>query len=247
MPIDHSQMKLGRRAIKRDTRTLRLARYFTPALPPAPPSVAWSPAVKVPWGMLLNDSLGDCTIAGILHLLECQSFNAGGAFIPTNTEALSYYETIDGYVPGDSSTDQGGIELDVLSYCRKNGIAGQPVSGFAAVAPLSKNEIRQAIALFGGIYIGVTLPVSAQTQEVWWNAGSNDGGVWGGHAVPIVDYDEKSLTCVTWGALKKMTWSFFHRYCDEAYAVLSPDFIRAGGEAPSGFDLAQLQSDLAAI
>jgi hypothetical protein len=34
---DHSKMKLGRKAIKTDTRTLAFGDYLTPALPPPPP------------------------------------------------------------------------------------------------------------------------------------------------------------------------------------------------------------------
>jgi hypothetical protein len=244
---DHSQMRLGRRAIKRDSRTLCLARYLAPEFPPAPRAKAWSPAVKQPWGMLLNDQLGDCTIAAALHLDMAWTANAGGSFTPTDADALDAYESIDGYVPGNPSTDQGGIELDVLNAWKSAGIAGRKILAFVAVNPKSHKEVEQAIALFGGLYIGVTLPVSAQTQQTWWNAGNNDGGVWGGHAVPVLDYDDEYLTCVTWGALKKMTWSFFYRYCDEAYAVISTDFIEQNGLDPSGFRLAQLQCDLSQL
>lgn len=34
---------------------------------------------------------------------------------------------------------------------------------------------------------------------------------------------------------------------DEAYAVISPDFLDSRGEAPSGFDLDPLKSDLAQV
>ena len=44
-----------------------------------------------------------------------------------------------------------------------------------------------------------------------------------------------------------MTWEFFDKYCDEAYAAISPDFLGDGARTPSGFDLGQLQSDLAQI
>jgi hypothetical protein len=44
-----------------------------------------------------------------------------------------------------------------------------------------------------------------------------------------------------------MTWAFQQAYFDELYAVVTPDWIAANGNAPSGFDLAQLQSDLSEI
>lgn len=238
--------KLGRKAVKHDSRTLRLARYLTAKLPAPPAAVSWSPAVKS-WTCLLNDSLFDCTIAGILHLLQCQSANAGGSFIPTDAEALQYYKAIDGYNPSDPSTDQGGVELDVLNFCKQNGIAGQAVTAYASLDVSRATEVMQGIFLFGGIYAGVSLPVSAQDQDVWDVVPGDDGGMWGGHAVPITDYDQNGLTCITWGATKKLTWAFWKQYFDEAYAVLSPDFIGANGLDPQGAALEQLQSDLALI
>lgn len=43
-----------------------------------------------------------------------------------------------------------------------------------------------------------------------------------------------------------MTVAFWKKYVDEAHTLLSPDWIAAKG-APSGFNLAQLQADLAMI
>jgi hypothetical protein len=45
-----------------------------------------------------------------------------------------------------------------------------------------------------------------------------------------------------------MSWQFYQTYMDEAFAVLSPDWISAKlGKAPSGFDMAALKQDLAAV
>jgi hypothetical protein len=42
-----------------------------------------------------------------------------------------------------------------------------------------------------------------------------------------------------------MSWKFYQTYCEEAYAVLSKDFIDAkNGRTPAGFDLAALERDL---
>jgi hypothetical protein len=49
---------------------------------------------------------------------------------------------------------------------------------------------------------------------------------------------------VTWGALQTMTWSFWEAYCDEAYAILSNDYLTKEG-TPQGFSMQQLQADLA--
>jgi len=74
--------------------------------------------------------------------------------------------------------------------------------------------------------------------------GDGKPGSWGGHAVPVVAYDARGLTVVTWGALQTMTWTFWEAYCEEAYAIISNDYLTAQKETPAGFNLAQLQEDL---
>ena len=73
---DHSKMKLGRKAIKTDSRTLALGDYLTPALPPPPPAKDWTAGITG-WGMMLNDNLSDCTIAGAGHAVQVWTANTG--------------------------------------------------------------------------------------------------------------------------------------------------------------------------
>ena len=98
------------------------------------------------------------------------------------------------------------------------------------------------------LYIGINLPLSAQCQTVWdaVSGPSGEPGSWGGHCVIVSKYDEKSLTCVTWGAAKKMTNAFWDKYVDEAYAILGVDWVGAKG-SPDGFNLDQLRADLQLI
>jgi hypothetical protein len=65
--------------------------------------------------------------------------------------------------------------------------------------------------------------------------------------VPVIAYGPRRLVCVTWGQLKPMTWRFFRTYCDEAYAVLSADWLRTDHTAPSGFNLDELKKDLSSL
>jgi len=186
---DHSQMKLGRKAIKTDTRTLCLARYLTPSLPPPPPTADWTRG-QTDWGMMLNDTLGDCTIAGVGHVVQVWDLNTTSTTsveaIPDST-ILDYYESWDGYNPSDPSTDQGGIELDVLNYWKKSSFANHNLLAFADPSVANIDEVRQSIALFGGVYIGLSMPITAQTQDVWDvvpDGGSKTKpGSWGGHCV----------------------------------------------------------------
>ena len=246
---DHSKMKLGRKAIKTDTRTLQLADYLTPSLPPPPPAKDWTAGVTS-WGMMLNNTLGDCTIAGVGHAVQVWTANTGGMVTVPDPTVLSYYEKWDGYVPNQPNTDQGGVELDVLTNWQKQGFDGHTLLAFADPKPAKLVEVRQSIALFGGVYIGLSLPLTAQTQDVWdvvKGGGANaKPGSWGGHCVFVAKYDGTSFTCITWGQLKTMTLAFWKKYVDESHALLGQNWINTKG-SPAGFDLAQLQADLAAI
>jgi hypothetical protein len=246
---NHSRMKLGRKAIKTDTRTLMLGDYLTSSIPPPPVTADWTKGISG-WGMMLNDQLGDCTIAGCGHAVQVWTANTGGiATVPDSTvEAM--YEKWDGYVPGDASTDTGGVELDVLNDWRQQGFGGHALLAFADPKFSNLVEIRQSIALFGGVYIGLALPLTAQTQDVWdvvTGGGSNaKKGSWGGHCVYVPKYDANGFTCITWGQLKTMTVAFWNEYCDEAHTLLGQDWLSSKG-SPPGFDQAQLQTDLTAI
>lgn len=246
---NHSKMKLGRKAIKTDSRTLKLARYFASSLPAPPASRDWTKGITE-WGMMLNDKLGDCTIAGIAHAIQVWSANNGKEITISDAQVLNYYEKWDGYVKGKPSTDRGGVELDVLNNWQKSNFNKHKLIAFADPAYSNLNQIRQAINLFGGVYIGLSLPVTAQSQDVWsvvTSGGDNaKPGSWGGHAVFVPKYDAKTFTCITWGGLKTMTVGFWKKYVDESHALLSQDWISKQG-APSGFKLAELKDDLGMI
>jgi len=257
--VDHSSMHLGKAAPRHDPRTLQFASYLSPRdLPAPPPSVDYTKAVKGPWGMMGNDTIGDCTCAAAGHLIMEWTADTGAQADPTTQQVIEAYSAVTGYDPTTGANDNGAMETDVLNYWRKTGVAGHRILAYAALEPRSTTHVENAIDLFGGVYIGLALPKSAQTQTVWsvppgGPTGDGRPGSWGGHAVPVLAYDSHGLTVITWGDTKTMTWQFWETYCDEAYAVLSMDFLKANPNdpkdpvAPSGFDLTALLDDLKAV
>lgn len=242
-------LKLGKLPVRTDVRTLSLARYVdTAALPPAPAQLDLTAHVPA-WPMYDNDRIGDCTTAAAGHMIEAWSAASHGTAVEVSDAAV--VDAFDHVKVVDPATgEEGAVELDVLTYWRKSGIGGHRIGAFARVAVHDAALVRSAAYLFGGLYIGLALPLSAQTQQEWDWTGSLTGparpGSWGGHAVDIVGYAADALTIVTWGALKRMTWSFWDRYVDECYGILSDDFLNQG-KAPNGFDLAALKADLALV
>jgi len=245
--VDHSNMKLGKLVAKHDPRTLKLGKYLQLLTPK--PAVDWTKAIA-DWGMMLNDNLGCCTIAAMGHAMQVWTANSWSSeFTVPDSAILQKYEMWAGYNPADPSTDQGAVELDVLNKWRQSppGFWGQKLLAYAEPDPANINHVKLATELFGGVYIGLSLPISAQTQAVWDVADGPNGepGSWGGHAVFVPAYDATGLTCITWGQLKKMTWAFWAKYCDESHALLGADWVNQ--KSPEGFDLATLQADLGQI
>jgi hypothetical protein len=244
-----ANMKLGKRAPRIDPRSLQLANYLRlAALPVLPAQENWGGKVTA-WGMMKNDTIGDCTCAAAGHLIEEWTSNVGQEVVPSDDAIVAAYSAITGYDPQTGNNDNGAVELDVLNYWRKTGIADRKIDAYVALEPSNHDHIRAAVYIFGGCYIGLALPITAQTQRVWsvppgGPQGDGAPGSWGEHAVPVVAYDALGLTVVTWGALKQMTWSFWETYCDEAYAILSEDFVDVNKIAANGIDLPTLMADL---
>jgi len=254
--IDPLKLKLGKHPPRHDPRTLQFATYATAALPAPPPSLDLTTKVKVPWGMMDNAQVGDCTCAAAGHLMMEWTANAKSkTFTPSDAQIIAAYSAVTGYNPKTGANDNGAQEIDVLNYWRQTGIAGHKIQAFVALEASNHTHIMDGCWILGGCYIGLALPKTAQSQtqnhqpwSVISTIGDGAPDSWGGHAVPVVAYDSRSLTVVTWGALQTMTWGFWATYCDEAYAILSPDYLeQKSGKtiAPNGFNLAQLQEDLA--
>lgn len=249
--IDHTKVRLGKLAVRYDPRTLLMAKYVKAQLAPPPNAYDWAKSVGTNWGMMGNDKIGDCTCAAAGHLIMEWTADAGRMFTPSLQDIIKAYSAITGYDPKTGDHDNGAVELDVLNYWRKTGIAAHSIAAFVSLEPSNHTHIMDAVYIFGGCYIGVQLPLSAQGQEVWavppqGTTGPGAPGSWGGHAVPVVAYDLRGLTVVTWGKLLRMTWAFWRAHCDEAYGILSTDFLKQG-KAPNGFDLKTLQADLAEL
>jgi hypothetical protein len=238
--------KLGKLPVRTDVRTLRLPRYVDlTKLPPPPETLDLTQGVPA-WPMYANDRVGDCTTAAAGHMIEAWTRAASGQAVEISEQSvLTAFEAVK--VVDPRTGEEGAIELDVLKYWRKVGIGQHSIGAFAAVPVHNPTLIRTGAWLFGGLYIGLSLPLSAQAQTVWdWDgswSGDAKPGSWGGHAVDVARYGADGVTVVTWGRLQLMTWSFWEHYCDEAYCIISSDFLR-GSVSPDGFDLATLNADL---
>ncbi|HET6180277.1 MAG TPA: hypothetical protein VFE61_25370 [Candidatus Sulfotelmatobacter sp.] len=253
--VDPYKLKLGKQVARHDPRTLLLASYTTTALPMPPASFDLTAKVGHDWGMMDNDQIGNCTCAAAGHLIMEWTANAKKKMVtPSDKQIAAAYSAVTGYNPTTGANDNGAVEIDVLNYWRQSGIAGHKIGAYMALEPANHSHIMDSVYIFEGCYIGLQLPTSAKAQvqnhQPWsvppgGTTGDGKPGSWGGHAVPVVAYDARGVTVVTWGALQMMTWSFWEAYCEEAYAILSPDYITGKKTTPQGFNMQELQADLA--
>jgi hypothetical protein len=130
----------------------------------------------------------------------------------------------------------------MLSDAVKHGFAGEPVLGFAKVDLRNPEEVRAAIAIFGGVLFGLDLQVAQQDQldeGVWDYARS---GEWGGHAIMAGAYDTSVETGVTWAKTIRMTNQFIRRQLAEAWVVILPAHLGTR-RFLEGMDMATFAAD----
>ena len=227
-------------------------------IPAPPPAADWTAKLPASLGEFHNDSLGDCTCAGIYHALQVWSANVGAIDTEPDDNAMLLYEQACGYVPGNTSTDQGGVEQDVLSYVMLSGApagAGgtdrHRLTAFVEIDPRNIDDVKIAISGAGLVYIGFQVPnnLPMTAGATWDIEPSADYSIEGGHCVVLPAYDDASSTfkAISWGSLYTMTYAFFNEFVDECYMIADPDFFNATGATPGGLTLASLEAQMSAL
>jgi len=133
------------------------------------------------------------------------------------------------YFKETGGPDSGLVVLDSLNLWRQKGWKAARhtyhIKAFAEVDRANHDEVRQAVFADVGIGLGVGLPNDAKAQIQTgqpWDVTHGPGAKpysWGGHYVYVPGYTPAGPVCVTWGRKQQMTWAWFDKYCDEAYAI----------------------------
>jgi len=250
--------KLGRkRPVSRGPR-LTLGNYLKRGMAPPPPACDYTKAATSALSQIYcNDTLGDCVIAGLAHVVGVLTRNSGTPpFLYSKDQIIALYGAIGGYVPGEPNTDQGCDEQTALNYWKNNGAPNgstHKIAGWLAVNGADPAEYRTALYLFENLYFGIELPdkwvnpMPSSPGFVWDVAGAPDPD--NGHCVVGVGYNAKGVTIDTWGMTGLITDRAIAKYATvagqgELYTVVSEDAInRATQKAPNGFDWSQLVAD----
>jgi hypothetical protein len=243
-----SAYRFGKHPAHLDYRTLRFRSYLTPQLAPPPQSYDVLPKVynnlhttdvSTLFPMDGNDTMGDCTIAAVAHAITTYRGLVGKEKVMATQAVVKLYWHLTG------GLDTGLNELDVLNYWRQHKVSGDEILAYASIDPTNHTHIQQAVALFGGVYLGFQVQANCvedfQARKPWTPGPLTKEG----HAVFVVGYDQNGVTVLTWGNTQQATWAWWDECVDEAYAILPPE-AKKPAFAP-GFNIAQLQADLDAV
>jgi hypothetical protein len=233
---------------------LRLATYLDFKKLPTPPDHFGHANLITDWGMLANDVLGDCAVAGPCHQTMLWTAEAGTAAPFDDSAAVTNYTAISGYNPDDPDTDQG-CDLDsVAKYWRQHGMvdakrAAHPIQAYLDLNPSDLRELFTASWLFQSVCCGFALPESAIEQ-------AQDGQIWdivqgsaiaGGHCVPCMGRPAAGMGLgVTWGKPQPWTNRWYQEYNNQGFVALSEEMM-VKGKSIDGFDDVTLRDDLKEI
>jgi len=253
---------LGANLEHRDLRTIKFKTYLHKESDIIPPSnIDWDKRaqdtlrVQDVYKMWKNNICGDCTVAAIYNMFSGAAADYKNSFTATDDMVVADYSAISGYNPDTGENDNGADPEDVLKYFSKKPI-GDPsrIIAWGKVNQGNFYEIQKALFLFGGIYTGWALPLTAkdQVEKIWdvtpIGTPGRVPGSWGGH-MTITRHIETEriggIFTITWGKSQQITLDFWDKYCVVAYFFITQEWIsKVSNKTLSGFDLNTLLRDV---
>jgi len=222
-------------------------RSILSAVTPAHPASADYLLGMPGWAMLGNDAAGNCvavTWANFRRLVTMALTSAG--YYPSIDQVWAIYKTQNpGFDPNGSASTNGpgslydqGMDIQtLLEYLVKTGGPdGVKALAFAKVNFKSLDDVKAAMAIFGGVWIGCNV-TDANQQEF------EDGKPWdfvptspveGGHSVLGGGYGATTSTrpalkgdakFITWADETSMTDAFWQNQVDECWVVIWPEHL----------------------
>jgi hypothetical protein len=256
--------KLGRRKPKKAP-ALKLAKFLVAGYPAEEDYLS----TLRNWQVLGNDRVGDCnavTWANTRRLVTATLTDTED--YPDQDQVWQFYRTQNPQFDpngtagtnGPGSTADGGMEIQTgLEYLHsQGGPDGVSAVAFAQVDPTKVEEVKAALAIFGGLWLGICVQ---EANEEQFHAGQpwayvRGSRVVGGHAIlgggyapsgsgdaahPVIDF-------ITWGQETRFLPSFWTGsvhgtpLVEEAWIVIWPEHL-GSREFQAGIDVNQLEAE----
>ena len=226
-----SQRKLGRLPRARNPRVPHMSSLLAGRAAAALPSqIDYTSRMPAQLGIMMNDTLGDCTCAAYYHAIQVWSFNAAQNIdTEPDIDVEDLYIQACGYNPKRGGEGPGGNEQHVLTFLLNTGAPLGPngqnrhrISAFVEADPRNQSDVKQAIFECGVAYIGFNVPANIMPPNApppsVWDVVPGAQTI-GGHAVVLAGYDDQGARVISWGEYYTMTWNFFSAYVDDVYAI----------------------------
>jgi hypothetical protein len=249
--------KLGRRAPK-NAPALKFSSFMKAVgAVPAHPSTEDYLAKLKNWQVLGNDNVGDCNAVTWANMRRLTTAALSTENYPTQAQVWEFYKTQnpnfdpngDPNVNGPGSQDDQGMDIQTgLEYLHANGGPdGVKAVAFAKVDVTNKDEVEAALAVFGGLWLGIVVLDANMQQFDKGQAWTNVAGakVDGGHAILGGGYDPR-VKFITWGTETEFDDSFWDgvityngqqvSLVEEAWVVIWPEHL-GNKEFMAGIDV----------
>ena len=255
--------KYGRRPAK-NAPALKFRSFLASTVPAYPPQEDYLAKLSG-WQMLGNDVAGDCNAVTWANMRRLVTATLTTENYPSQAQVWQFYQTQNpGFDPngpsetdGPGSQDDQGMDIQTgLEYLHVNGGPdGVKAVAFAKVDHTNLNEVKAALAIFGGLWLGIQV-LAANQKEFgeglpWTDVAHSP--IDGGHAILGGGYDTTGdVKFITWAQETEFAGSFWDGVVhgtplvQEAWVVIWPENL--GTTAfEQGVDQAQLAADYQAL
>jgi hypothetical protein len=252
----------GRRPPK-NAPALRFASLLSHTVPSYPPQEDYLGKLTG-WHMLGNDAVGDCNAVTWANMRRLVTSALSTEYYPTQDQVFQFYRTqnpdfdpagtSETNGPG-SSADQGMDVQTGLEYLHTNGGPdGAKAVAFAKVDHNNLDQVKAALSIFGGLWLGIQVLDANQKQfaegQPWTDV--TNSAIDGGHAILGGGYTPADIKFITWAQETEFDLSFWNgavngtSLVQEAWVVVWPENLGTT-QFQEGINLDALKADYKAL
>jgi hypothetical protein len=252
----------GRRPPK-NAPALKFARVLSSTEPSYPPQEDYLGKLTG-WQLLGNNAAGDCNAVTWANMRRLVTSTLTAEYYPTQDQVWQFYETQNpNFDPAGTSQTNGpgspadqGMDVQTgLEYLHANGGPdGVRVVAFAKVDHTDLGEVKAALSIFGGLWLGIQVLDANQKQfqegRPWTDV--RNSAIDGGHAILGGGYTPADIKFITWATETEFALSFWNGtvhgapLVEEAWAVVWPENLGTV-QFEQGINLEMLKADYQAL